>query len=45
MCSKAIDAHFVTGTDGAGWTADESLALRHFLAALETRPLFWSSKD
>ncbi|CAE7336210.1 unnamed protein product [Symbiodinium sp. KB8] len=32
---KAIDAHYVTGTDGAGWTADESLALRHFLAALE----------
>ncbi|CAE7563115.1 unnamed protein product [Symbiodinium sp. CCMP2456] len=32
---KAIDAHYMTGTDGAGWTADESLALRHFLAALE----------
>ena len=29
----------MTGTDGAGWTADESLALRHFLAALETRPV------
>ncbi|CAE7213031.1 unnamed protein product [Symbiodinium natans] len=32
---QAIDAHYHSGTEGEGWTAEESLALHHFLAALE----------